>query len=129
MMTSLGGKPILLASGNKNIGVNLNTAGGVVLGKQLNQQQTPQQPIILPSQLLNLKTLHGLKVVPTPGGLKTTGTALYARVLAPGSLGPNAQPTCSTPQRIQTIVQQQQQQTQNTKNHSPANSGSTFENS
>ncbi|KAG5323494.1 NFRKB protein, partial [Pseudoatta argentina] len=87
----LAGKPIVLASSNKNVGVAVSTSGGnVILGKQptsqqQHQQQT-QQPIILPSQLLNIKTLHGLKVIPTPTGLKTAGGAVYARVIAPTTI-------------------------------------------
>ncbi|KAJ8683468.1 hypothetical protein QAD02_019260 [Eretmocerus hayati] len=77
-----------------------------------NQQQTQQQiqqiqhqgqSIILPSQLLNIKTLHGLKVIPTAAGLKTTGTAVYARVLAPTSVAQGQTPG---------VVVQQQHQTQ-----------------
>ncbi|XP_066595888.1 nuclear factor related to kappa-B-binding protein isoform X3 [Prorops nasuta] len=89
----LAGKPIVLASGNKNVGVGVSGSGSMVLGKQQTsqQQQSAQQhsqtqPIILPSQLLNIKTLHGLKVIPTPTGLKTTGAAVYARVIAPTTI-------------------------------------------
>ena len=91
--TQLAGKPIVIASGNKSMGMNLGTSGSVVLGKQTGQQTN--QPIILPSQLLNIKTLHGLKVIPTPGGLKTTGTTLYARVLAPSTITTTAQTSAS----------------------------------
>ncbi|KAL6260847.1 hypothetical protein P5V15_008374 [Pogonomyrmex californicus] len=85
----LAGKPIVLASSNKNVGVAVSTSGGnVVLGKQptSQQQQQTQQPIILPSQLLNIKTLHGLKVIPTPTGLKTAGGTVYARVITPTTI-------------------------------------------
>lgn len=89
----LAGKPIVLASGNKNVGVGVSNSGSVVLGKQQpSQQQTQQQPIILPSQLLNIKTLHGLKVIPTPAGLKTTGAAVYARVIAPTTITSSQSP-------------------------------------
>ncbi|KMQ83873.1 nuclear factor-like kappa-b-binding protein [Lasius niger] len=109
MVTQLAGKPIVLASGNKNVGVAVSTSGGnVVLGKQSTsqpqqqqQQQQAQQPIILPSQLLNIKTLHGLKVIPTPTGLKATSGAVYARVIAPTTIAstqamPNQQQTLQT---------------------------------
>lgn len=97
----LAGKPIVLASGNKNVGVAVSTSGGnVVLGKQSSsqqqqqqQQQQTQQPIILPSQLLNIKTLHGLKVIPTPTGLKTAGGAVYARVIAPTTIASTQSPS------------------------------------
>lgn len=83
----LAGKPIVLASGNKGVSMGVNANTGVVLGKQgPTQGQQLQQPIILPSQLLNIKTLHGLKVIPTPAGLKTTGAAVYARVIAPTTM-------------------------------------------
>ena len=101
----LAGKPIVLASGNKNVGVGVSSAGSVILGKQQasqQQQQTQQQPIILPSQLLNIKTLHGLKVIPTPAGLKTTGAAVYARVIAPTTITSSAQSTANQQQTIQT---------------------------
>lgn len=102
----LAGKPIVLASGNKNVGVGVNSSGSVVLGKQQSsQQQTQQQPIILPSQLLNIKTLHGLKVIPTPAGLKTTGAAVYARVIAPTTITS----TQSTGNQQQQTIQTQQQ--------------------
>ncbi|XP_017878978.1 nuclear factor related to kappa-B-binding protein [Ceratina calcarata] len=99
----LAGKPIVLASGNKNVGVGVSSGGSVVLGKQApsQQQQTQQQPIILPSQLLNIKTLHGLKVIPTPAGLKTTGAAVYARVIAPSTIT-SSQSTGNQQQSIQT---------------------------
>ncbi|XP_076757201.1 nuclear factor related to kappaB binding protein isoform X2 [Xylocopa sonorina] len=98
----LAGKPIVLASGNKNVGVGVSSGGSVVLGKQqTSQQQTQQQPIILPSQLLNIKTLHGLKVIPTPAGLKTTGAAVYARVIAPTTIT-SSQSTGNQQQTIQT---------------------------
>ncbi|XP_043522153.1 nuclear factor related to kappa-B-binding protein isoform X2 [Frieseomelitta varia] len=98
----LAGKPIVLASGNKNVGVGVSSSGSVVLGKQQSsQQQTQQQPIILPSQLLNIKTLHGLKVIPTPAGLKTTGAAVYARVIAPTTIT-SSQSTGNQQQTIQT---------------------------
>lgn len=99
----LAGKPIVLASGNKNVGVGVSSSGSVVLGKQQSsqQQQTQQQPIILPSQLLNIKTLHGLKVIPTPAGLKTTGAAVYARVIAPTTIT-SSQTTGNQQQTIQT---------------------------
>lgn len=99
----LAGKPIVLASGNKNVGVGVSSSGSVVLGKQQpsQQQQTQQQPIILPSQLLNIKTLHGLKVIPTPAGLKTTGAAVYARVIAPTTIT-SSQSTGNQQQTIQT---------------------------
>lgn len=97
----LAGKPIVLASGNKNVGVGVNSGGSVVLGKQQSSQQTQQQPIILPSQLLNIKTLHGLKVIPTPAGLKTTGAAVYARVIAPTTIT-SSQSTGNQQQTIQT---------------------------
>ncbi|XP_076648684.1 nuclear factor related to kappaB binding protein [Halictus rubicundus] len=102
----LAGKPIVLASGNKNVGVGMSSSGSVVLGKQQSsQQQTQQQPIILPSQLLNIKTLHGLKVIPTPAGLKTTGAAVYARVIAPTTITS----TQSTGNQQQQTIQTQQQ--------------------
>ncbi|XP_015428389.1 PREDICTED: nuclear factor related to kappa-B-binding protein [Dufourea novaeangliae] len=102
----LAGKPIVLASGNKNVGVGVSSSGSVVLGKQQSsQQQTQQQPIILPSQLLNIKTLHGLKVIPTPAGLKTTGAAVYARVIAPTTITS----TQSTGNQQQQTIQAQQQ--------------------
>ncbi|XP_043265213.1 nuclear factor related to kappa-B-binding protein isoform X1 [Colletes gigas] len=102
----LAGKPIVLASGNKNVGVGVSSGGSVVLGKQQSsQQQTQQQPIILPSQLLNIKTLHGLKVIPTPTGLKTTGAAVYARVIAPTTITS----TQSTGNQQQQTIQAQQQ--------------------
>ncbi|KOX72436.1 Nuclear factor related to kappa-B-binding protein [Melipona quadrifasciata] len=98
----LAGKPIVLASGNKNVGVGVSSSGSVVLGKQQSsQQQTQQQPIILPSQLLNIKTLHGLKVIPTPAGLKTTGAAVYARVIAPTTIT-SSQSTGNQQQTMQT---------------------------
>lgn len=99
----LAGKPIVLASSNKNVGVGVSSSGSVVLGKQQSsqQQQTQQQPIILPSQLLNIKTLHGLKVIPTPAGLKT-GAAVYARVIAPTTITSSAQSVGSQQQTIQT---------------------------
>lgn len=106
----LAGKPIVLASGNKNVGVAVSTSSGnVVLGKQPTSQQTPQQqqqqqqtqqPIILPSQLLNIKALHGLKVIPTPSGLKTAGGAVYARVIAPTTIA-SAQSTSNQQQTLQ----------------------------
>ncbi|XP_015596568.1 nuclear factor related to kappa-B-binding protein isoform X2 [Cephus cinctus] len=100
----LAGKPIVLASGNKGmgVGVGVNSTGGVTLGKQQSgqQQQAQTQPIILPSQLLNIKTLHGLKVIPTPAGLKTTGAAVYARVIAPTTMSaPSTQSTVSQAQQ------------------------------
>ncbi|XP_076244084.1 nuclear factor related to kappaB binding protein [Calliopsis andreniformis] len=101
----LAGKPIVLASGNKNVGVGVSSSGNVVLGKQQTsqqQQQTQQQPIILPSQLLNIKTLHGLKVIPTPAGLKTTGAAVYARVIAPTTITSSTQSTGNQQQTVQT---------------------------
>lgn len=104
----LAGKPIVLASSNKNVGVAVSTSGGnVVLGKQpasqqQQQQQQTQQPIILPSQLLNIKTLHGLKVIPTPTGLKTAGGAVYARVIAPTTIASSTQATSSQQQTLQT---------------------------
>jgi len=100
----LAGKPIVLTSSNKNVGVAVSTTSGgnVVLGKQStsqqHQQQT-QQPIILPSQLLNIKTLHGLKVIPTPTGLKTAGGAVYARVIAPTTI---ASTQATNQQQVQT---------------------------
>ncbi|XP_011706105.1 PREDICTED: nuclear factor related to kappa-B-binding protein isoform X3 [Wasmannia auropunctata] len=102
----LAGKPIVLASSNKNVGVAVSTSGGnVVLGKQptsqQQQQQQTQQPIILPSQLLNIKTLHGLKVIPTPTGLKTAGGAVYARVIAPTTIA-STQATSNQQQTLQT---------------------------
>ncbi|XP_050452746.1 nuclear factor related to kappa-B-binding protein-like isoform X1 [Cataglyphis hispanica] len=105
----LAGKPIVLASGNKNVGVAVSTSGGnVVLGKQSTsqpqqqqQQQQTQQPIILPSQLLNIKTLHGLKVIPTPTGLKATSGAVYARVIAPTTIA-STQPMSNQQQTLQT---------------------------
>lgn len=101
----LAGKPIVLASSNKNVGVAVSTSGGnVVLGKQpasQQQQQQAQQPIILPSQLLNIKTLHGLKVIPTPTGLKTAGGAVYARVIAPTTIA-STQATSNQQQTLQT---------------------------
>lgn len=107
----LAGKPIVLAS-NKNVGVAVNTSSGnVVLGKQpvsqqsqqqpQQQQQQAQQPIILPSQLLNIKTLHGLKVIPTPTGLKTAGSAVYARVIAPTTIA-STQAASNQQQTLQT---------------------------
>lgn len=101
----LAGKPIVLAS-NKNVGVAVSTSSGnVVLGKQpasqQQQQQQTQQPIILPSQLLNIKTLHGLKVIPTPTGLKTAGGAVYARVIAPTTIA-STQATSNQQQTLQT---------------------------
>lgn len=71
--------------------------------QQLHQQQQSQQqqPIILPSQLLNIKTLHGLKVIPTPAGLKTTGAAVYARVIAPTTMQ-SAQSSVTQSQPLQT---------------------------
>lgn len=108
----LGGKPIVLSSGNKSVGVGINQSGGMVLAKQqsVNQQTTggQQQPIILPShQLLNIKTIHGLKVIPTATGLKT-GTAVYARVVAPTSIATTQSTSSST-----TNQQQSQQNVQN----------------
>lgn len=117
----LTGKPIVLASGNKNVGVAVSASGGnVVLGKQPTssqqqqqqqqhqqqqqqpqQQQQTQQPIILPSQLLNIKTLHGLKVIPTPSGLKTTGGAVYARVITPTTIASTTQPPVNQQQALQ----------------------------
>ncbi|XP_029668197.1 nuclear factor related to kappa-B-binding protein-like isoform X1 [Formica exsecta] len=105
----LAGKPIVLASGNKNVGVAVSTSGGnVVLGKQSTsqpqqqqQQQQTQQPIILPSQLLNIKTLHGLKVIPTPTGLKATSGAVYARVIAPTTIA-STQAMSNQQQSLQT---------------------------
>jgi len=114
----LAGKPIVLASSNKNVGVAVSTSSGnVVLGKQpvsqqpqqqsqqqqqqQPQQQQTQQPIILPSQLLNIKTLHGLKVIPTPTGLKTAGSAVYARVIAPTTLA-STQAASNQQQALQT---------------------------
>lgn len=111
----LAGKPIVLASGNKNVGVAVSTSSGnVVLGKQpvsqqpqqqqqqpQQQQQQTQQPIILPSQLLNIKTLHGLKVIPTPTGLKTAGSAVYARVIAPTTIA-STQAASNQQQTLQT---------------------------
>ena len=107
----LAGKPIVLASGNKGVGVGINQSGNVVLGKQQSGQQQggQQQPIILPSQLLNIKTLHGLKVIPTPAGLKTTGAAVYARVIAPTTIA-------STQANVA------QQQTSNLQTQPPRNS-------
>lgn len=100
----LAGKPIVLASSNKNVGVAVSTSGNVVLGKQptsqQQQQQQTQQPIILPSQLLNIKTLHGLKVIPTPTGLKTAGGAVYARVIAPTTIA-STQATSNQQQTLQ----------------------------
>lgn len=106
----LAGKPIVLASGNKNVGVAVSASGGnVVLGKhptsqqsQQQQHQQTQQPIILPSQLLNIKTLHGLKVIPTPTGLKTTSGAVYARVIAPTTIAQSTQAASSQQQTLQT---------------------------
>lgn len=96
----LAGKPIVLASGSKGVGVSGGT--GVILGKQLPQaQSSQQQPIILPSQLLNIKTLHGLKVIPTAAGLKTTGAAVYARVIAPTTIS-STQTTTNQQQTVQT---------------------------
>lgn len=119
----LAGKPIVLASGNKNVGVAVSASGGnVVLGKQPTssqqqqqqqqqqhqqqqqqpqQQQQTQQPIILPSQLLNIKTLHGLKVIPTPSGLKAAGGAVYARVITPTTIASTTQPTVNQQQTLQ----------------------------
>ena len=96
----LAGKPIVLASGSKGVGVS--GSGGVILGKQQSQQaqSSQQQPIILPSQLLNIKTLHGLKVIPTAAGLKT-GAAVYARVLAPTTIS-STQTTTNQQQSVQT---------------------------
>lgn len=115
--TQITGKPIVLASGNKNVGVAVSTSGGnVVLGKQPSsqqqqQQQQPQsqtqQPIILPSQLLNIKTLHGLKVIPTATGLKTAGGTVYARVIAPTTIASTQSPS----------NQQQTLQTQSPRNN------------
>ncbi|XP_034938876.1 uncharacterized protein [Chelonus insularis] len=105
----LAGKPIVLASANKSVGVGISGGSSVVLGKQSPQQQTGQQPIILPSQLLNIKTLHGLKVIPTPAGLKTAGAAVYARVIAPT--------TISTAQTTTTQQQQATLQTQAARNN------------
>ncbi|KAL0130422.1 hypothetical protein PUN28_002239 [Cardiocondyla obscurior] len=103
----LAGKPIVLASSNKNVGVAVSTTSGgnVVLGKQpvsQQQQQQTQQPIILPSQLLNIKTLHGLKVIPTPTGLKTAGGAVYARVIAPTTIASAQTATPNQQQNLQT---------------------------
>ena len=97
----LAGKPIVLASGSKTVGVSGST--GVILGKQQSQQaqSSQQQPIILPSQLLNIKTLHGLKVIPTAAGLKTTGAAVYARVIAPTTIS-STQTTANQQQSVQT---------------------------
>lgn len=95
----LAGKPIVLASGSKGVGGGTT---GVILGKQSPQaQSSQQQPIILPSQLLNIKTLHGLKVIPTATGLKTTGAAVYARVIAPTTIS-STQTTSNQQQTIQT---------------------------
>lgn len=97
----LAGKPIVLASGSKGVGVGAGTTG-VILGKQSPQaQSSQQQPIILPSQLLNIKTLHGLKVIPTAAGLKTTGAAVYARVIAPTTIS-STQTTTNQQQTVQT---------------------------
>ncbi|KAL7299791.1 hypothetical protein TKK_0007536 [Trichogramma kaykai] len=85
----LAGKPIVLTSGpGAGKTVNVSASGNVVIGKQANTSQAgQQQPIILPGhQLLNLKTLHGLKVISPPTGLKTASGAVYARVIAPSSL-------------------------------------------
>lgn len=75
MLTAqLAGKPIILSSSPTG---KANLTGNVVLqaGKQISPgQQQHNQPIILPNQLLNIKTLQGLKVISTPAGLKTTGT-------------------------------------------------------
>ncbi|XP_063977217.1 nuclear factor related to kappa-B-binding protein [Diachasmimorpha longicaudata] len=95
----LAGKPIVLASGNKSVGVGISSTGGMVLGKQSATPQQGQQPIILPSQLLNIKTLHGLKVIPTPTGLKT-GAAVYARVIAPTTIA-GTQATNTQQQNLQ----------------------------
>ncbi|XP_015109741.1 nuclear factor related to kappa-B-binding protein [Diachasma alloeum] len=95
----LAGKPIVLASGNKSVGVGISSTGGMVLGKQTTAPQQGQQPIILPSQLLNIKTLHGLKVIQTPTGLKT-GTAVYARVIAPTTIA-GTQATNTQQQNLQ----------------------------
>ncbi|XP_046488673.1 nuclear factor related to kappa-B-binding protein [Neodiprion pinetum] len=99
----LAGKPIMLASSSKGVSVAGGTTG-VVLSKQ---QQQQQQPIILPSQLLNIKTLHGLKVIPAPAGLKTG--AVYARVIAPSVQTTTAN---QQPQQQPQLQQQQQQQQQ-----------------
>ncbi|XP_012254609.2 nuclear factor related to kappa-B-binding protein [Athalia rosae] len=90
----LAGKPIMLASSSKGV-----TVAGGATGVVLSKQQQQQQPIILPSQLLNIKTLHGLKVIPAPAGLKTG--AVYARVIAP---------SVQTSTANQQTQQQQQQQ-------------------
>ncbi|CAB0028352.1 unnamed protein product [Trichogramma brassicae] len=85
----LAGKPIVLTSGpGAGKTVNVSASGNVVIGKQANTSQAgQQQPIILPGhQLLNLKTLHGLKVISPPTGLKTASGAVYARVIAPSSI-------------------------------------------
>lgn len=117
----LAGKPIVLASNgsNKSVGVNVATTGNVVLGKQTTSipqpSQQQQQPIILPSQLLNIKTLHGLKVIPTPAGLKTTGAAVYARVIAPTNIA-QTQPSTMVVQQPQQQQQQQQSQLQSSRN-------------
>lgn len=112
----LAGKPIVLASSgsSKSVGVNVAASGNVVIGKQTpgtQQPGQPQQPIILPSQLLNIKTLHGLKVIPTPAGLKTAGAAVYARVIAPTTMAQTHPSTVVVQQPQQ--QQQQQQQPQN----------------
>lgn len=108
----LAGKPIVLtSSGGKTVGVNVATAGNVVLGKQTagSSNQANQQSIILNSQLLNIKTLHGLKVIPTPAGLKTGG-AVYARVITPSAIN---QTNVTSQQQAQQQQQQTSQQQQN----------------
>ena len=101
----LAGKPIVLTStATSGKTINVATPGSVVLGKQPTTSHAgQQQPIIIPGghQLLNLKTLHGLKVITPPAGLKTGG-AVYARVIAPTTIGQSS-PSI--------VVQSPQQQT------------------
>lgn len=100
----LAGKPIVLASSGGG------KTGTVVLGKQTAGGQ--QQPIVLPSQLLNIKTLQGIKVIPTPAGLKAAGQAVYARVIAPTSITQTNQSNVVTMQTQQQPQQQQNNQQQ-----------------
>lgn len=114
MLTAqLAGKPIILSSSP----TGKTVTGNVVLAKQTAgpAQGGQQQPIILPGghQLLNIKALHGLKVITAPAGLKATGAAVYARVLAQTTMAQTQnQANVITVQQQSPVTQQQQQQQQ-----------------
>lgn len=130
MLTAqMAGKPIILSSSP----TGKTVTGNVVLGKQTvgtAAQPGQQQQIVLPGhQLLNIKTLHGLKVISTPAGLKTTGAAVYARVLAQTTVaqGQNQTSVVTVPATQQSAlqpstVQQQSQQIQQLPQQSARNS-------